>query len=457
MNPAPTSPPRVTVRRTPAAVLALSFAALTLEGYDLIVYGAVAPSLLDHHEWALTSERVGYLGSLAVFGMLVGALVAGALTDRIGRRRVLIGGVVTFSVAMGLCAVAPSPGQFGFFRFMVGVGAGGLMPTVVALLLEYSPAHRRSLNTALAFAGVGIGGALAGILAVVLVPAYGFRIMFALGLAPLAVVLPLMLRYLPESVEFLRVTGRSEAAAAVARRYDLHVAGPLSQEQDPVTVDSPSRAGVRAVFAREYLVGTLLFWVATFLCLLVLFGANAWLPALMVKAGYGLRTSVSFLLVLNLGAAAGTLAASPVADRVGSRPVVAGAFLAAAASLALLALHPPAVLVYVLVAVAGVGTTGTQILLNTFVGSYYPTRSRGTGLGLSLSVGRLGGVLGPTYGGYLLASDVAPAWYFYAFAIPAVLGSVVIAAVPVVGADPLAANAGALPVTSPEKVISLDA
>lgn len=435
MNPHTSTASRIRVRRTPASVLALSFAALTLEGYDLIMYGTVVPSLLNYKEWALSPEQAGFLGSLAVFGMLVGALGAGALTDLLGRRRMMVVSVTTFSVAMGLCAVASTPGQFGLFRFIVGVGAGGLMPTVVALVVEYSPTHRRSLNTAIAFAGVGIGGALAGMLAIFLVPAYGFRIMFAVGLAPLVVVLPLLLRFLPESVDFLQARGRAEDAREVINRYNLEIDTTSATGNDTTSDSSAApmpgrRAAVGAIFGKDFLAATLLFWAATFLCLLVLFGANAWLPAMMVKAGYGLGSALSFLLVLNLGAAAGTLAASSIADRVGSKPVIALTFLAAAGSLSLLALHPPTIVVYLLVAIAGVGTTGTQILINTYVGGYYPTSCRATALGLALGVGRLGGVLGPIYGGYLLATGISPAWQFYAFALPAVLGGLVITAVP---------------------------
>lgn len=432
-TPTTTTGAGIHVRRTPRAVLALSFAALTLEGYDLIMYGTVVPSLLSYRAWDLTPEQAGFLGSLAVFGMLLGALGSGALTDRIGRRWTMVLSVTVFSVAMGLCAVATSPGQFGFFRFVVGLGAGGLMPTVVALIVEYSPMHRRSLNTAIAFAGVGIGGAVAGLLAIAIVPAYGFRAMFAVGLAPLIIVLPLLLRFLPESVEYLRARGREEEIREVIERHGLEidhesVHGPLDSDVAEVPIARGTQ--LRTIFGRDLLVTTLLFWVGTFLCLLVLFGANAWLPALMVKAGYGLGSALSFLLVLNLGAVLGTLAASPLADRLGSKPIVAAAFLAAAVSLSLLALRPPTAVVYLLVAIAGVGTTGTQILINTYVGTSYPTASRATALGLSLGAGRLGGVLGPSYGGYLLATGLPVSGQFYAYAIPALFGCLVVLAIP---------------------------
>jgi AAHS family benzoate transporter-like MFS transporter len=420
-------------------VLALCFTVLTLEGYDVVVYGTVVPSLLAYEPWSLTSEAAGTLGSLAVSGMLVGALLAGAVTDRVGRRRVLIGSVVLFSLAMGACAIAPSPEVFGALRFLVGLGTGGLMPTAVALLIEYSPPARRNLNAAIAFAGVGLGGALAGLLALLLLPAHGFRVMFALGAVPVVVVLPLLLRHMPESVGFLLARGRTADAADTVRRHRLQVT-PAAAGTGPAP---RPRAALARLFSRTYLPSTLLFWLATFCCLLVLFGANAWLPTLMVKAGYGLTSSLSFLLVLNLGAVAGALGSSLVADRIGSKPVTVAAFGAAAASLMLLSYHPPTAVVYVLVAIAGFGTTGTQILLNAYVGGYYPTASRAAALGLSLGVGRLGGILGPAYGGVVLSSGIGLPWHFLAFALPALLGALVTACVPRTpheAGDPVAAS-----------------
>jgi MFS transporter, AAHS family, benzoate transport protein len=396
-----TDRPHLTPVRTPPAVLLLGFAALVLEGYDIVMYGTVVPSLLTHQDWSMTPDTVGHIGSGTVAGMLVGALVAGLLSDRVGRRRVLMASVTLFSVAMLACAVAGGPGQFAAFRILVGLGTGGLLPTVVALVVDHSPRHRTALNCAIAFAGVGVGGALAGILGTLLVPDHGFRIMFALGGLPILVVLPLMWWLLPE-------------ARAFERAHD-EGAGWLG--------------ATRTLLAPPYLRPTLVFAAAIFFCLLIVFGANAWLPALMIKSGYGVTSSLSFLLVLNLGAAVGTLAASPVADRMGAKLVVVAAFLAAAVSLALLATKPPVALVYVLVAIVGVGTTGTQILLNAYVGAFYPTELRATALGLTLGLGRLGGILGPTYGAHLL-TGLGHGWQFHAYAIPAALGAAVVLCVP---------------------------
>ncbi len=183
---------------------------------------------------------------------------------------------------------------------------------------------------------------------------------------------------------------------------------------------------IGSLFVEGRAMTTTLFWTVTFLSLLILYGANTWLPTLMTAAGFALKSALVFLLVLNLGAVVGGLAAAQLADRFGSRVVIASSFFAAALCFVLLAARPPMPLVYPLVAVAGFGATGTQLLVNAYVGSSYPTRLRATALGMSLGIGRLGGILGPTYGGYVLAANLPQEMNFFAFAVPAIAAALVV-------------------------------
>ncbi|PQP22816.1 MFS transporter [Rhodococcus opacus] len=414
-----------TIDRAPRIVLVLAFLVLMLEGYDIIMYGTVVPSLLTYSSWSVTPEDAGHIGSLAVLGMLFGALGAAVLNDRLGRRRVLIGSVLLFSIAMLAAAAAGSPGQLGAFRFLVGVGAGSLLPTAVAMVIEYSPASRRGLNTAIAFTGVGLGGILASLLGTWIAPNYGFRLMFAIGALPALIIVPMLWLRLPESLTYLSMRGRHDEARRTAER--LGVSLPVITPR--TTARGAGLETVRALVTSRHLISTLLFSAAVFFCLLVLFGANAWLPSLMIKAGYGVSSSLAFLLVLNIGATAGTLLASPIADRIGFKPVIVAAFLGAAGSLSLLAAKPSTLVVVALVAIAGLGTNGTQILINAYVGSYYPADLRAAALGIVLGVGRIGGILGPTYGAMVIA-DLSPSWQFHAFAIPAAIGAAFITWMP---------------------------
>jgi AAHS family benzoate transporter-like MFS transporter len=375
----------------------LCFATIVFDGYDLIVYGSTVPALLEHEPWGLTPQRVGNIGSLALTGMLVGALCIGAVSDRVGRRRVLLGCLTFFSLAMGGCALAPSAEVFAACRFLAGLGIGGVMPTAVALTVEWAPPGQHHRYNAVMFSGYSVGGVMAALLGVWFLRDWGFRTLYALGTVPLLTVVPLAWRFLPESRE-----ARPQRGAVVPR----------------------------ALFARQRLTATLLFPAASFCGLLLVYGLNTWLPKIMQKAGYPLTSSLRFLVMLNIGAVIGAVCGSAVADRFGAKLVTAGGFVVAASAVLLMSRGLPVGALYVVVAAAGLGSVGTQILMNGYVASYYEAEHRASALGWTLGVGRLGAILGPTVGGWLLASSFGVDWNFYAFAVTAILGAGLVLCVP---------------------------
>ncbi|ROS43959.1 AAHS family benzoate transporter-like MFS transporter [Amycolatopsis thermoflava] len=439
----PVSPSPAEPARTPRSVLLLCLACMTLEGYDVVAYGAALPFLLADRSWQITVAQAGVLGTLTPVGMLAGAVAAGLLTDIVGRRRLILASVTVFSAAMLVCALAPGVPVFALGRILVGLGVGGVLPSIAALVYEYSPSRRRNLDTALAFAGVGTGGALAAVVAAVVVPAAGFRAEFLIGGLGALVVLPLAVRYLPESLVYLRATGRGDELRRWAARLRLDP-GPAGPVEAAAAGAGTGRLAV--LFSRRYAVTTVLFCLTTFASLLVLFGLYTWLPQLMRSAGHELGSALTFLVVLNVGTAAGPLLVGRLADRVGSQRATAGSFLLAVVGISVLSQPMPLVFRYVAVVLAGVGTVGTQILINVLIAGRYPVHVRATAIGVALSVGRLGGILGPLYGGMLLSAQLPTASLFYAFAAPALLGAVLVTLVPRARrADPRAASESAEP------------
>ena len=394
-----------TARSQRLLVLGLCFATIVFDGYDLIVYGSVVPELLDYGPWGLTPQRVGTIGSLALAGMLIGALGVGTLTDLVGRRKALLGCLIWFSLAMGGCAVAPSLEVFAACRFLAGLGLGGVMPTTVALTVEYAPADRRHRYNAVMFSGYSVGGVLAALLAIWFLPDYGFRMLFGLGMLPLVTIVPLAWRFLPESRQFR------------ARRS----AGALP----------------RALFGRPRLAASVLFPLASFCGLLLVYGLNTWLPKIMQKSGYPLTSSLAFIVMLNVGAVIGAISGSAVADRFGAKQVTAAGFVVAAAAVLLMSRGLAVGLLYVVVAAAGLGSVRTQILLNGYVASYYGAEHRASALGWTLGIGRLGAILGPSLGGWLLASSLGVDWNFYTFAVAAAAGAALVLCVPPLTEPPL--------------------
>jgi AAHS family benzoate transporter-like MFS transporter len=331
--------------------------------------------------------------------MFVGAVAAGALTDRFGRRRMFLVTLAWFSVMMLAVAAAPTPELLGLARFAAGLGFGGIAPIAIALVVEWAPPRRRSLLNAVMLCGFPIGGVIAALAGIALLEQAGYRTLFALGALPLVTLLPLAAALLPESPSF------APAARERGARNRALLTG---------------RAGAAlALFALANVAGFLL-----------VYGLNTWLPQLMRQAGYALGSALAFLLVFNVGAVAGGLAGSALADRYGSRWVATGAFAVGVVSIGLLSQPLPPVLLYLLIGVAGAASVGTQIVVFGYVALHYDDGSRATALGVSTGIGRLGAVAGPLVGGYLIASGLGLGWNFAAFAAVALVGALAALAVP---------------------------
>ncbi len=413
-------------------VVALCWVAVALDGFDLVVLGAVTPALLEYQAWGLTAPQIGVITSYGLVGMMIGALSIGTLADVIGRKACILISVVSFSVFTAALAFAPSPEVFGLFRFLAGLGLGGLIPTAATMVSEYARMRRGSSSITFMMTGYHVGGVLTALLAIPILPALGWRAMFVIGAVPALVLAPLMLRNLPESPSFLVAKGRRDEAEELAARYGIALEPEEIQEvQSEERVSEGGRFGaVKTLFSGGYVLATLAFWVASFMGLLLVYGLNQWLPTIMRDAGYALGAALAFLLVLNVGAVIGLLVAGPLADRYGSKVTCAGWFAFAAVFLFLLSVQMPLPLTYIAVLATGVFVFSAQVLLYAYVSKHYPTSGRGTALGWAAGIGRIGAICGPLLGGMLLGAGLAVPWGFYAFAVVGLLGSIFIALVP---------------------------
>jgi len=408
--------------------------AILFDGYDLVVYGAVLPQLLDDpsHIGNLSASTGGLLGSYALIGVLIGSLGAGAVGDRVGRRKVMLVATVWFSVGMGLTALSQSIAMFGVLRFLTGIGVGMIVATGGAIVAEFAPLDRKNLFNAITYSGIPAGGFLASALAIVFLSDIGWRGLFLIGALPLLFLFPMAWKWLPESPRWLAMVGRHEEAEDVCARYGLPPEQfaertiPHAREESA----EPDKRGMPALFSRRYISGTVLIGLMSFVGLLLTYGLNTWLPEIMRGQGEEADGSLSFLLVLNGGAIVGVLIASVFADRIGPKRIVASTFLIAAFSLLLIPLGMPVGLLYLFVALAGVGAIGTQVLVYGFSANYYGTEARAAGVAWCAGFGRLGGILGPIIGGTIVGMGLGAEAAFYIFAGFAALGCVFTAMIP---------------------------
>ncbi|MBC3190697.1 aromatic acid/H+ symport family MFS transporter [Pseudonocardia sp. C8] len=418
-------------RRTITWIVGLALVGLIFDGYDLVVYGTLVPVFLrDPSQLGpVDPAQAGALGSYALVGVLVGALMAGSVADIVGRRKVMLTAYAWFSVGMIATAFTGTAGTFGILRFLTGLGVGALVATTGALVAEFAPPGRKNLCNAVTYSGVPLGSLVAALLAILLLPVIGWRGMLLIGGIPLVTLLPLALVRMPESPAWLMSRGRVAEAEQAALRCGIPLAEIASRPSPATAPATDGRPGFGGLF-RDYLVPTVLLGLMSAVGLVLVYALNTWLPELMGRAGFSTSGSLSFLLVLNGGAVVGALLASRLADRFGPKKIVAASFGIGAVAIALMTVDLPLAVLLAFVAVVGLGTSGTQILIYGFVATYYRTNVRSAGVAWCAGFGRLGGVGGPLVGGLMVASGLALDSIFYVLAALAVAGVVLTWLVP---------------------------
>jgi AAHS family benzoate transporter-like MFS transporter len=419
--------------RTVVWIVTLATAGLIFDGYDLVVYGTVISTFLRNpsHIGNVTPAIAGALGSYALVGVLVGALLAGTVGDILGRRKVMLFAYAWFSVGMAITATTSVATTFGWMRFFTGLGVGALVATTGALVSEYAPKGKKNLFNAVTYSGMPLGMLLAALLAILLLQVIGWRGMFFIGALPLVTLLPLAYFKMPESVVWLASRGRLAEARAISERTGVQIPEAVPTATSEIAPLTEGWAGFAGLFSGTYILPTILLGLMSATGLVLVYSLNTWLPELMLRAGFNANGSLSFLLVLNGGAVLGALAGSGMADRFGPKPVVAACFLLGAASIALLTLSLPLGALLAIVAIVGLGTSGTQTLIYGFVANYYRTNVRGAGVAWCAGFGRLGGVGGPLLGGLLIGGGFALNSIFYVLTGLGLLGVMLTMLVPI--------------------------
>lgn len=380
--------------RLQKAVIFLAAMAIVLDGFDGQMIGFAIPLIID--EWGITKAAFAPAVASGLIGMAVGMAAAGIAADRIGRRLVLASSVLLFGAATMAIGFAHDVMTIIALRFVAGLGIGGALPCASTLTAEYAPARVRTLAVTITIVCYPLGGALAGLFAAEVLPAYGWRGLFWIGGAiPVAFALA-MFALLPESPRFL-AHQRRRWAELVALLGRMGRALPADTEfSDAAERASGERAGFRALFEGGLARDTLALCAAFFMVVLALYTTFSWLPTMLASEGVPVATASQGLTAYNLGGVIGALACAFFINRFGSRWPMALACLAAAASAFVMAGMNVAANVGSLIfgfGVHGLFVNAAQVSLYALCAFVFPTVVRATGTATALAVGRGGGIV----------------------------------------------------------------
>jgi MFS family permease len=393
------------------------------DGYDTF-----NPAYVIHYvmgPWGLAPGQAGLLVSSGLVGFLIGAAMHGLIADRYGRRVTLLGGLwITSAFTLTTPVLGTSFGSFCLLRILTGLGLGVLLPLATTYINELAP--RRLANT-FSLWGVALGwaagGTFAGIVGVFLTPTFGWQVLYWIG--ALSIPLTIVLHFiLPESVKFLAARGRTEEIKSLLSRLRPDRAAIYADANLDVHAAPVRENSIVALLAPGYRRKTLTIWSAAFLSLFCIFGLTGWIPTVMMQRGETFAASFGFGALMQVMSFLGGLACGHLADQRGvSRGVLSTWW--AIGGLAVLALIPFNVQIVNIVSVAAAGffIIGAQFVLNNFTAASYETNVRATGVGMMLSVGRVGAILGPFVAGELQQIFHGPTAMFLAIGAAALVAA----------------------------------
>jgi MFS transporter, AAHS family, 4-hydroxybenzoate transporter len=408
-------------------IVALCFFIVAADGIDVAMMGFIAPSVV--HDWHLARSTFGIVMSAAPLGLVLGALIAGPASDRLGRKTVLVASVLIFGIGSLVTALAQDVTQMMVLRFLTGIGLGAAMPNTTTLVAEYVPQRRRSLLITTMFIGFGVGSAVVGFAAGWLVPRYGWRSVVVFGgIVPLALV-PFLIVALPESVRFMLVRGQPmEKIVTTLQRVCRCTFAPGTRLFAPEPVVTHARpAGV--LFEAGYRITTLSLWVTYFMGLLVIYLITGWLPMLIKDAGMSIEQAANITAMFQTGGIAGAILAGWAMDRLRPVPVIAAAYVGGALCVfAVGSAGPQSSSLSLWMLAAGFFMNGAQTGLNAFAPACYPTIARATGVSWMLAFGRFGSIVGSASGGLLIGLGYSFGALVGMLAVPAALAGLAILA-----------------------------
>lgn len=402
-------------------LIVVTFLVVMVDGYDIGAVAFAAPALI--HEWKISPTALGGLFSAGLFAGLFGPPILGWISDHLGRRLAIIGGLIFFGIFTWSSILAKDLETLIWLRFIAGVGIAGVLPIATALINEYAPRRLRATLFILMFSGITFGGGLPGIVAAKYMGTYGWHILFWVGgLVPIFAAF-LVMFLLPESIKFLSL--KRERHERLVREIERMRPGLNLDPNSNFIIggeENRKKFSYGAIFKGRLAWITPMFWLSNAINLMIFYFVNQWMPTILANNGVPVSHAVLAITGFQFAGTIGGLVIMRPLDKFGFIPVP---ILFACAIPIIALIGTPGLsegITLALVAAAGFCLLGLQFGNIASETNMYPTYIRSWGVGACFGAGRVGSVIGPIVGGYLLSTHMSLQHLFWIAAIPLVIG-----------------------------------
>ncbi len=394
-----------------------------LDGFDVMVMPFAAASVSE--EWQLSQVFLGLLLTSALVGMAIGSLVLAPFGDVWGRRKLMLLCLCIVTVGMLLSSQVDTSSQLMIFRFLTGLGIGGMLATLNTLVSEFSNNARRGLSISILQSAFPLGAIVGGVISVYLISEYGWRSLFLFGALASMIMIPLVYWKMPESLDFL-LSKESDGVLLDVNRLRQKMG--LSEIDSYEMVGQKERlGGLKVILNKPFWQSTYLIWLSFFCLMFAFYYVVSWTSKLLVDAGLTTAQGISANIYVMTGGIVGSVVLGLLTWRYDVTRLTAIYLLLCVVSMSVFGMASLGLVSLMICAsVMGFFLVGAMIGLYTIAPSLYPATHRVTGMGWAIGVGRVGAIISPFFGGVLLNWGFQTSQIIVIFALPLLLAAIAI-------------------------------
>ena len=412
-----------------AATIALCTAINMLDGFDVLVMSFAASSVAS--EWNLAPSDLGILLSAGLVGMAIGSFWIAPYADKIGRRPLVLFCLLLVTIGMLLSAVSQDEIQLSLLRFITGLGIGGMLAALSALVSEYSSDLRRSFSMSILQSGYPLGAILGGLVSVYLLQQFGWRSLFIFGGSVSLVMIPIVYWKLPESIDFLLLGKRPSALEKINRLANKMKIASISALHTNTIQDG---LGYKVLLKPQFLANTIYLWIGYFCLMFAFYFVASWTPKMLVDAGLSTIQGVSAGIYLQAGGIVGAIIIGLLASRLKITMLTSAYLMMCVISMLVYGFGNLDLFGLMLCAsIMGFFLIGAMIGLYAIAPGIYPASHRVTGIGSAIGLGRIGAIIAPFLGGWILEFGVETSQIVTVFALPLIIASIAVSKIKLAG------------------------